>query len=78
MSAALGGYASVLWTLTSGSASGSTVASRSLHEAANAVARASSQSFLRAVPLESRRTRAESLGGTSTTDSPEAANLTAR
>ncbi len=47
---------------TSDSASGSTVASRSLHEAANAVARASSQSFLRALPVESTRTRAESLG----------------
>jgi hypothetical protein len=30
------------------------------------------------LPLESTRTRAESLGETSTTDSPEAANLTAR
>ena len=59
-------------------ASGSTVASRSLREAASAVARASSPSFLRALPLESTRTLAESLGGTSTTDSPEPANLTAR
>jgi hypothetical protein len=44
------------------------------------VARASSPSFLRALPakLESTRTRAESLGGTSTTDSPAADNLTAR
>jgi hypothetical protein len=58
--------------------SGSTVASRSLREAASAVARASSPSFLRALPLESTRTLAESLGGTSTTDSPEPANLTAR
>jgi hypothetical protein len=33
---------------------------------------------LRALPLESRRTSAESLGGTSTTDSPAAANLPAR
>ena len=45
---------------------------------AKAVARASSSSFLRALPVESTRTRAESFGGTSTTDSPEAANLTAR
>ena len=43
-----------------------------------AVARASSSSFLRALPVESTRTRAESLGGTSTTDSPAAANLPAR
>ena len=51
---------------TSEAASGSTVASRSLREAANAVARASSLSFLRALPakLESTRTRAESLGAT--------------
>jgi hypothetical protein len=42
------------------------------------VARASSSSFLRALPLESTLTRAESLGGTSTTDSPEPANFTAR
>ena len=42
------------------------------------MARASSPSFLRALPVESTRTRAESLGGTSTTDSPEPANLTAR
>jgi hypothetical protein len=37
-------------------------------------------SFLRTLPakLESTRTRAESLGGTSTTDSPAAASLTAR
>ena len=65
---------------TSESASGSTGASLSLREAASAVARASSPSFLRALPakLESTRTRAESLGGTSTTDSPEAANLPAR
>ena len=47
-------------------------------EAASAVAKASRRSFLRALPLESTRTLAESLGGTSTTDSPEAANLTAR
>ena len=63
---------------TSDSASGSTAARRSLREAANAVARASNSSFLRALPLESIRTRAESLGGTSTTDSPAAANLWAR
>jgi hypothetical protein len=51
-----------------------------LREAAKAVARASSPSFLRALPakLESTLTRAESLGGTSTTHSPAAANLTAR
>jgi hypothetical protein len=48
---------------------------RSLRQAASAVARASSPSFFRALPLESTRTRAESLGGTSTTDSPAAANL---
>src|SRR5215207_5509985 len=49
---------------TSDAASGSTAASRSLREAASAVARASSPSFLRALPakLESTRTRAESLG----------------
>ena len=65
---------------TSESASGSTAASLSLREAASAVARASSPSFLRALPakLESTRTRAESLGGTSTTDSPAAANLPAK
>jgi hypothetical protein len=46
----------------------------------SAVARASSPSFLRALPakLESTLTRAESLGGTSTTDSPVTANLPAR
>jgi transposase InsO family protein len=60
--------------------SGSTAASRSLREAAKAVARASSPSFLRALPakLESTLTRAENLGGTSTTDSSVTANLTAR
>ena len=63
---------------TSDAASGSTAASRSLREAAKAVARASSPSFLRALPLESTRTRAESLGGTSTTHSPGAANVLAR
>jgi len=63
---------------TSEAASGSTAVSRSLREAASAVARASTPSFLRALPVESTRTRAESLGGTSTTDSPAAANLTAR
>jgi hypothetical protein len=70
------------WRLSEGSrrtsapASGSTVGSRSLRQAASAVARASSPSFLRVLPLESTRsTRAESLGGTSTTDSPAAANL---
>jgi hypothetical protein len=58
--------------------SGSTAARRPLREAASAVARASSPSFLRALPVESTRTRAESLGGTSTTDSPVAASLPAR
>src|SRR5215218_1895284 len=58
--------------------SGSTAASLSLREAANAIARASTPSFLRALPLESTLTLAESLGGTSTTDSPAAANLPAR
>jgi hypothetical protein len=62
----------------SDAASGSTAASRTLREAAKAVARASTPSFLRALPVESTRTRAESFGGTSTTDSPEPANLTAR
>jgi hypothetical protein len=66
----------------SDAASGSTAASHSLREAAKAVARASTPSFLRALPakLESTRTRAEteSLGGTSTTHSPEAASLSAR
>jgi hypothetical protein len=44
------------------------------------VARASSPSLLRALPakLETTLTRAESLGGTSTTDSPAAASLPAR
>ena len=63
---------------TAEAASGSTAASLSLRKAAKAVARASSSSFLRALPVESRRTRAESFGGTSTTDSPVAANLPAR
>jgi hypothetical protein len=65
---------------TSEPISGSTAARRSLREAASAVASASSLSFLRALPakLESTRTLAESLGGTSTTDSPAAASLTAR
>ena len=63
---------------TSEAASGSTGARRPLREAASAVARASTPSFLRALPVESTRTRAESFGGTSTTDSPEVANLTAR
>src|SRR3954465_11007982 len=63
---------------TSDAASGSTAARRSLREAASAVARASSPSFFLALPLESTRTLAESFGGTSTTDSPEPANLTAR
>src|SRR5215216_4119879 len=62
----------------SDAASGSTAASLSLREAAKAVARASTPSFLRALPLESTLTLAESLGGTSTTDSPAAANLPAR
>ena len=64
--------------IASEAASGSTGASLSLREAANAIARASSSSFLRALPLESTRTLAESFGGTSTTDSPEPANLPAR
>src|SRR5215210_163178 len=65
---------------TSDAASGSTAASLSLRVAANAMARASSPSFLRALPakLESTRTLAESLGGPTTTDSPEAVNLPAR
>jgi hypothetical protein len=65
---------------TSELSSGSTAASLSLREAAKAVARASTPSFLRALPakLESTRTRAESLGATSTTDSHEPANLPAR
>ncbi len=63
---------------TSDPASGSTAASRSLRQAASAVARAASPSFLRALPVESTRTRAESLGGTSTTDSPAADSLWAR
>jgi hypothetical protein len=63
---------------TSEPASGSIVGNRLLGQAANAVARASSPSFLRALPVESIRTRAESLGGTSTTDSPVAANLWAK
>jgi hypothetical protein len=65
---------------TSESASGFTAASLSLREAAKAVARASSPSFLRALPakLQSTLTRAESFGGTSTTASPVAANLPAR
>jgi hypothetical protein len=69
-----------LWRTTSEAASGSTCASLSLRKAAKAVARASTPSFFLALPakLESTRTRAESLGGTSTTDSPEVANLTAR
>ena len=65
---------------TSESASGSTGASLSLREAASAVARASSPSFFLALPakLESTLTRAESLGGTSTTHSPAATSLPAR
>src|SRR5215208_5683364 len=54
----------------SDAASGSTAASRTLREAAKAVAKASTPSFFRALPLESTLTRAESFGGTSTTDSP--------
>jgi hypothetical protein len=63
---------------TSDAASASTCANCPVREAASAVARASSPSSLRALPLESTLTLAESLGGTSTTDSPEPANLTAR
>ena len=62
----------------SDAASGSTAASRTLREAAKAVAKASTPSFFRALPLESTLTRAESFGGTSTTDSPVATSLTAR
>ena len=63
---------------TSDAASGSTTANLSLREAAKAVARASRPSFLRALPAKLESTRAENLGGTSTTDSPVAASLTAR
>jgi hypothetical protein len=65
---------------TSDAASGSTAASLSLPEAASAVARASRPSFFLALAakLESTLTRAESLGGTSTTDSPAATSLPAR
>ena len=65
---------------TSDSASGSTAASRSLRQAANAVTRASSSSFFRALPALRAPAHAlkESLDGTSTTDSPAAANLWAR
>jgi hypothetical protein len=63
---------------TSDSASGPTVGSRSLRQVASAVARASSSSFLRALPQESTCIRAESLGGTSSTDSSAATNLWAR
>jgi hypothetical protein len=68
---------------TSDAASGSTAARRSLPEAASAVARASRREHRGHRSYErcrskSTRTRAESLGGTSTTDSPEVANLPAR
>jgi hypothetical protein len=65
---------------TSELSSGSTPASLLLREAARAVARASTPSFLRALPakLESTLTLAESFGGTSTTDSPAATSLPAR
>ena len=63
---------------TSEAASGSTAAIRPLRDADEAVARASTPSFFPALAVESTRTRAESLGGTSTTDSPAAANLPAR
>ena len=63
---------------TSDAASGSTAASLSLREAASAVARASRPSFFLALAVESTLTRAESLGGTSTTDSPAATSLPAR
>jgi hypothetical protein len=59
---------------TSDSDSGSITASRSLREAAMA----SSPSFLRTLPLQSTHTRAETLGGMSTTDSSAAHNLPAR
>ena len=39
---------------------------------------ASTPSFLRSLPVESTLTRAESLGGTSTTDSPKATNFPAK
>ena len=64
--------------ITSTPASGSTAGSRSLRQAASAVARASRRSFLRALPVESNLTFAESLGGTSTTDSPAAESLWAK
>lgn len=55
-----------------------TVAKRPLRKAASAAKVASSSPFLRAFPVESTRTRAESLAGTSTTSSPEAASLWAK
>jgi hypothetical protein len=47
---------------TSDAASGSTAARHSLHEAANAVARASRLSFLRALPAKLESTRTRKLG----------------
>ena len=58
--------------------SGRTRAKRPLRQAASAAKVASSSSFLRPFPTESTLTRAESLGGTSTTSSPEEASLWAR
>jgi hypothetical protein len=49
-----------------------------LRTAASAVKVASRRSFLRALPVESTLTFAESLGGTSTTSSPEAASFWAK
>jgi hypothetical protein len=58
--------------------SGRTRARRPLRQAASAAKVASSSSFLRPWPMESTLTRAESLGGTSTTSSPPEASLWAR
>src|SRR5918994_614737 len=62
----------------SGPSSGWTEFSLSFCRAASAVKVASSASFLRALPVESTRTREESLGGTSTTLSPAARSFWAR
>ncbi len=76
---------SLLWvsslrisTRPSSPSSGWTRVSRSLRRAASAVKVASKRSFLRALPVESTLTFAESLGGTSTTSSPEATSFWAR
>jgi len=55
--------------------SGHTWARCPLRQAASAAKVASSPSFLRQFPTESTLTRAESLGGTSTTSSPAEASL---